>query len=275
LLKPDDAFNFSTGRRNIASLHTIFTLRPRHDFFQWAFQTGRTFVDLHYRPRDDLQLDFKLSSGALNENFVFAIVAKDELLSVKDGRWDLTFTKTSENPALPPTLLVMSEFADVTENILKLFSPSLITVLEDPKILPYFRSLSITDQARDRPKKPIPSEEREKRVILNLNVPSPAHAADTIALLKATFSFIDSLNKISLRSETKIKLKKIREDLDRDIKEDAEKEKKEEALDAKAAAKRKAEEERISKLSPAEQKKELEKERKRQMRKSQSKVVRK
>lgn len=84
-----DSFNFSTGRRNIASLHTIFTLRPRHDFFQLAFQTARTFVDLQYRPRDDLQLDFKLSSGALNENFVFAIVAKDELLSVKDGRWDL------------------------------------------------------------------------------------------------------------------------------------------------------------------------------------------
>ena len=84
-----DSFNFSTGRRNIASLHTIFTLRPRHDFFQLAFQTGKTFVDLQYRPRDDLELDFKLSSGALNESFVFAIVAKDELPSVKDGRWDL------------------------------------------------------------------------------------------------------------------------------------------------------------------------------------------
>lgn len=84
-----DFFNFSTGRRNITSLHTIFTLRPRHDFFQWAFQTGRTFIDLQYRPRDDLQLDFKLSSGALNDSFVFAIVAKDELLAVKDGRWDL------------------------------------------------------------------------------------------------------------------------------------------------------------------------------------------
>ena len=111
-----------------------------------------------------------------------------------------------------------------------------------------------------------------------MNVHS-AHAADTIPLLNALFLFIDSLNKISFRPETRIKLKKIREDLDKDIKEDAEKEKKEEvrsvplmltlflflfcskiyyyfqALDAKAAAKRKAEEERIAKLSPAEQKK--------------------
>ena len=84
-----DAFNFSTGRRNVVSLHTIFTMRPRHDFFQLAFQTGRTFVDLQYRPRDNVQLDFKLSPGALNESFVFAIVTKGELISVKDGRWDL------------------------------------------------------------------------------------------------------------------------------------------------------------------------------------------
>lgn len=55
-----DFFNFSTGRRNVASLHTIFALRPRHDLFQWAFQVLRTFVDLQYRPKDDLQLDFKL-----------------------------------------------------------------------------------------------------------------------------------------------------------------------------------------------------------------------
>jgi hypothetical protein len=104
-----------------------------------------------------------------------------------------------------------------------------------------------------------------------LNVHS-AHAADTIPLINAVFPFIDSLDKIGLRSETRNKLKKTREDLDKDIKEYAEKEKKEEvryfplclpffvsffpqALDAKAAAKRKAEVERIAKLSPAEQKK--------------------
>jgi hypothetical protein len=84
-----DFFNFSTGRRNVTSLHTIFTLRPRHDFFQWLYQTGKTFVDLQYRPIDEIQLDFKLTSGALPHDFVWAVVAKDELMSVKDGRWDL------------------------------------------------------------------------------------------------------------------------------------------------------------------------------------------
>ena len=84
-----DFFVFSTGRRNLVSLHTIFTLRPRHDFFQILFQTARTLIELPYRPTDDLQLDFKLAPGTLNDNFVFAIVAKDELLSIKDSRWDL------------------------------------------------------------------------------------------------------------------------------------------------------------------------------------------
>ncbi|KIK06685.1 hypothetical protein K443DRAFT_673970 [Laccaria amethystina LaAM-08-1] len=271
-----DFFNFSTGRRNVTSLHTIFTLRPRHDFFQWLYQTGKTFVDLQYRPIDEIQLDFKLTSGALPHDFVWAVVAKDELMSVKDGRWDLTFTKTTENPSLPQSLSVMSEFADVTENILKRSGGfSLSDVLQDTKILPYFRSLSVTDQPRDRPTVLRPANEREKHVIVSLRVPSSSHIADTVPFVTGVFQFVDALTKISLRPETRNKLKKIREELDKGIKEEFEKEKREEALESKQAAKRKAEEERLSKLSAADQKKELEKERKRSLRKTQAKVQRK
>ncbi|KAF9009064.1 hypothetical protein BDQ17DRAFT_1275458 [Cyathus striatus] len=251
-----DFFAFSTGRRNIASLHTIFTLRPRHDLFQYLFQTARTLVDLQYRPKDDIQLDFKLAPGTLSHDFVWAIVAKEELLSVKEGRWDLTFTKTSENPALPPTLSVMSEFADVTDNLLKPAGNfSLIAAIQDPKVLPYFRSLSITDQPRDRPAGPLASEDRSKHVILSLAAPSPSHAADTLAIVTAVFQLIDNLHKLNLRPETKNKLKKTRDDLDKTLKEDSEKSKKEEAVEDKKSAKRRAEEERIAKLSPAEQRK--------------------
>ncbi|PPQ98519.1 hypothetical protein CVT24_004010 [Panaeolus cyanescens] len=272
-----DFFNFSTGRRNVASLHTIFTFQPRHDLFQWLFQLGRTLVDLHYRPLDDIQLDFKLAPSALSDNFVFAIVAKDELLSVKNNRWDLNFTKATESNLLPPQFTVMSEYADITENILKpLGNFSIVKALENPKILPYFRSLSITDQPRHRPDQgPIPVEEREKHVILSLSCPSSSHVSATVPLVEAIFQLVDNLNKISLRPETKNKLKKTRDELDKTLKEESEKEKKEEAQDAKLAAKRKAQEERIAKLSPSEQRKELEKERKRSLRKSQAKVVRK
>ncbi|KAF8195868.1 hypothetical protein K438DRAFT_1826656 [Mycena galopus ATCC 62051] len=269
-----DFFNFSTGRRNVASLHTIFTLRPRHDLFQWAFQTARTFVDLQYRPVDDLQLDFKLFPGTLAHDFVWAVVSKDELLTVKNDRWDLTWTKTTENPGVPSGFSVMSELGDVTDGVLRAFP--LAKLLEDPKIAPYFRSLSITDQPRDRPAKPLEANQREKHVILSLIAPPPSHAVDTTELVAAMFPFVDSLSKIALRPETKTKLRKVREENDKEIKKEAEKDQKEqeaEALEAKKAAKRRVEEERIAKLSAADQKKVLERERKRSIRKSQSKIA--
>ncbi|KAJ7638833.1 hypothetical protein FB45DRAFT_903981 [Roridomyces roridus] len=269
-----DFVNFSTGRRNIASLHTIFAMKPRHDLLQYCFQLGRTFIDLHYRPQDDLQLDFKLSPDALAHDFVWAVVSKDELRWVKDNRWDLTFTKTSEHSGVASKFSVMSEFADVTDGVLKAYP--LAKLLENPKIAPYFRSLSITDQPRERPAKPLLPKEREKHVILSLSVPSPSDASVTAEIVAACFPFIDSLSKIALRPETKAKLKKMRDETEKDLKKEAEKEKREEeaeALEAKKALKRKTEEERIAKLSAAEQKKALERERKRSMRKQQSKLA--
>ncbi|TFY60890.1 hypothetical protein EVG20_g7256 [Dentipellis fragilis] len=247
-----DFFNFSTGRRAIASLHTVFTLRPRHDLFQLIYQFGWGMADLNYAPQDDVELDFKLQSDVAIPDFIWAIVAKDELKSIKDGRWDLTWTKTTEHAGLPATVSVMSEFADITDNIVK-FSAPLIAALKDPKIQPYFRSLSITDQPRTRPTRL--TYPRDKRVLLSLKSLPPSKAADSVPLVTAIFSFIDSLEKINLRPETKTKLKKAREEFSTELKEELEKDKREEAAEEKQAAKRKAEKERISKLSAAEQQK--------------------
>ncbi|KAF8639929.1 hypothetical protein AX17_001179 [Amanita inopinata Kibby_2008] len=239
----------------------------------------RTFVDLDYRPRDNIQLDFKLAPGTIPYDFVWAVVAKSELRSIKDDRWDLTFTKASEVTALPPSLSIMTEYADVTESLFKPIGGfSLIDALQDSKILPYFRSLSVTDQPRQRPRRPIPSEDREKHVILSLSAPPPSRANETVAFVAALFSFIDALPRLNLSPETKVKLKKAREVLDKDLKVDAEKGRKEEltqAAEDKKAEKRRAEEERVAKLSGAEQQKILEKERKRALRKTQGKTVRK
>ncbi|KAJ8086630.1 hypothetical protein PM082_005453 [Marasmius tenuissimus] len=235
-----DFFTFSTGRRNIASLHVVLAFRPIHDLLQYIFYTVRTLVDLDYRFRDDLELDFKLLPNALPHDFVWAVVAKEELRKIKDDRWDLTFTKTSENPSLPPNLSVMSEFADVTDNILRI-SP-LANILKDPRIQPYFRSLSVTDQPRDRPAKPVEAEKREKHVILTLSIPPSSHTKDTVPIVEAT------------------KLKKVREDLDKSLKADAvakAKEEQDQAREDQKAAKRRAEEERIAKLPAAEQQKVL------------------
>ena len=78
-----------------------------------------------------------------------------------------TFTKTTENASLPPSLSVMSgeqyiplqqslytnqaplEFADVTEQLLD--KHSLAKILNDPAILPYFRSLSVSFSSSQLP----------------------------------------------------------------------------------------------------------------------------
>lgn len=120
-------------------------------------------------------------------------------------------------------------------------------------------------------------DERERHVILSLRAPPTSDSAATISLVKAVFALIDALEagKLSLRPETRTKLRKTRDELDQQRRRDAEAEKKEEEEQDKAAAKKRAEEERISKLSAAEQQKELERERKRQLRKAQGKVIKK
>lgn len=103
-----DFFAFSTGRRAIASLHTVFALRPRHDFFQFAFQFLWGLGDLLYSPTDDVTLDFKLhaATAASVPEFVWALVAKGEVNSIKKDRWDLVSRRSHflffPLPILPP-----------------------------------------------------------------------------------------------------------------------------------------------------------------------------
>lgn len=96
-----DFFNFSTGRRNVASLHTVFTLRPRHDLFQLIYQVAWSLIDLLYIPKDDVSLDFKLHTTGAVPDFVWALVAKEEANSIKNARWDLVSHPTPSLPSRP------------------------------------------------------------------------------------------------------------------------------------------------------------------------------
>ena len=87
-----DFFNFSTGRRVVASLHTVFTLRPRHDPLQVIYQFLYGLYDFSYSPSDILTLDFKLRPTTSAPEGVFAVVRKEELKTIKRERWDLVST---------------------------------------------------------------------------------------------------------------------------------------------------------------------------------------
>ena len=113
----------------MASLHTTFALRPRHDPLQVIYQFLFGLYDFTYIPSDLVTLDFKLHPTSSAPEGIFAVVRKEELKTIKHERWDLvstdavsytltyssfpqTFTKTTEHKALPPALSLMSGMAN-------------------------------------------------------------------------------------------------------------------------------------------------------------------
>ena len=76
----------------MASLHTVFTLRPRHDPFQVIYQFLFGLYDFSYSPADIVTLDFKLHPTTSAPEGIFAVVRKEELRTIKHERWDLVST---------------------------------------------------------------------------------------------------------------------------------------------------------------------------------------
>lgn len=86
-----DFIVYSTGRRAIASLHTVFTMLPRHDLSQIAYLFGYSTIELEYSPNDIVTLDFTLkhTHDEPIQGFVFGIVSKTEMKQIRQNRWDL------------------------------------------------------------------------------------------------------------------------------------------------------------------------------------------
>ena len=89
---PTDLVAYSTGRRGIYSLHTSFALLPRHDIFSLVYMFLRGLVQIDWTPRDEIRLDFTLrhDDGTRSmPGFVWAVVNKDELNTLRSERFDL------------------------------------------------------------------------------------------------------------------------------------------------------------------------------------------
>ncbi len=84
-----DFFNFSTGRRNVLSLHTVFSLVPRQDLVTSLYRFFYGLYDFLYRNEDCVELDITLAPNPNAPNFVWGVVAKEYLSKVKENRWDL------------------------------------------------------------------------------------------------------------------------------------------------------------------------------------------
>lgn len=166
---------YATGRQNVAFLDVKLSLFKRHNpvslflemlisfFFNsvrppiermeataYAFDgKEKDLIPPRYKP-DAESLDSRIKAGqSTYDGFVWAIVNKNIMRSLRDDRYDLSITITKDNPKLPFWATVMSESAEITELLL---TPDLIKAVESAGD-DSFEYLIITDQPLDKPQK--------------------------------------------------------------------------------------------------------------------------
>jgi len=88
------------------------------------------------------------SKSSVYDQFVFAVVHKDLMRSVREDRYDISLTSTKDHANLPTWATTMSESAAITDALL---TPELAKAIETAGDA--FEHLIITDQPLDKPQK--------------------------------------------------------------------------------------------------------------------------
>ena len=171
LLKEKTASEFityATGRQNVAFMDIKLKLFKRYNpitllveyVFSFLFDsaqppterleaTAYTFdgkeKELVPKAKDGQEVKGTQSSY---DNFVFALVNKDLMRSLREDRYDISLTSTKDNEKLPAWVTTMSEAAEVTQNMI---TPDLVKAIE--KAGDAFEYLIVTDQPLDKPTK--------------------------------------------------------------------------------------------------------------------------
>ncbi len=88
------------------------------------------------------------SKNSTYDQFVFAVVHKDMMRSIREDRYDISLTSTKDHAGLPIWATTMSESAAITDALL---TPELIKAIENAGDA--FEYLVVTDQPLDKPTK--------------------------------------------------------------------------------------------------------------------------
>jgi len=161
---------YATGRQNIAFLDIKLTMNKRYNPVQ---QFGEQAIGFLFEsmpaPKERMEAtaftfdggEAKLAPSLLKsaaegrgieksnssyDGFVWAVVHKEVMKTLRDGRYDLSLTTTRDHAKLPVWASVMSESAEVTETIL---TPELVKAIETAGEA--LEALIISDQPIDRP----------------------------------------------------------------------------------------------------------------------------
>lgn len=163
--------SYATGRGNVAFLDVKLVLKKRYNpffvlaeeitgfFFESMPATRETVLATAYafdgKERDVVPAakgeSVKPGANSSYDGFVWAVVNKDAMKSLRDERYDISLTSTKEHPKLPGWASVMSENAEITETLLtQELAEAIKTAGED------LIALIISDQPEDKPKTCVP-----------------------------------------------------------------------------------------------------------------------
>ncbi|KAL9944330.1 hypothetical protein ACHAQF_003955 [Verticillium nonalfalfae] len=289
VLKEKSLFEYAaygTGRQNVAFVDVTLTLIKRFNpmislgetlfnFFWDSVDAPRDIMDAVIYPFDGKEtltvpqvpgtheLRSKDSKSSY-DGFVWAIVAKGRMKQLREERYDLSITFTKDHSKLPNWATVMTESAEITEQLL---TPEIIQAVELAGDA--FDYLIVSDQPIDKPRTLEEATTGRKRIFLRYTIPSNNDFSTVTPLFTQFLQLPDSLvAKAKFRPEILRKVNRVREEAVAQLKKEA---------DAVVAEERNAERERVKKvkrdqelagLDAKQQKRYLEKEREKETRKA-------
>ncbi|KAI3527174.1 hypothetical protein CSPX01_17186 [Colletotrichum filicis] len=291
LLREKSLFEFAsygTGRQNVAFMDVKLTLTKRFNPFLSIIEAVTSFfMDTVEAPHDSVEaviypFDGKESltvpaipgthelrskeNKSTYDNFVWAIVSKERMKQVRDDRYDVSITFTKDNAKLPNWVTVMSESAEITE---QLMTPELIKAVEAAGDA--FDYLIVSDQPIERPST-IEETTPRKRVFLRYRIPSSNNYESLLPLFEYFVRIPDALvSGAHFRPEVLRKVRSVREETIAQLKKAAEAEKAEERTLEREKQKKAKRDAELSALDAKAQKKYLERERERDLKKSMKK----
>jgi len=204
----------------------------------------------------------KSTHNSSYDGFVWAVVNKDIMKSLRDDRYDLSLTTTKDHPKLPVWATVMSEANEITETLL---TPDLIKAVHEAGDA--FEGLIISDQPQDRPNK-IDETVPKKRITLSIKLPSDY--STTLPIFHSFLRISDTLvTHGRFRPEVMRKVRATRDAEIHKLKKLDDDEKAEERKVQQDKKKREEREQLLKGLSADEQRKFLDKEREKEQRRAQ------
>jgi hypothetical protein len=304
-----DAFaTYATGRQNIAFVDVTISLIKRYNpFLVFVEYAMNFFLDSMPAPVERMEAILYPFDGkeALTvpgqlpgahelrkdkssyDNFVWAIVNKETMKSLRDERFDVSITQTKDNAKLPVWATIMSESAEITDALL---TPELISAVE--QVGEDFDHLIITDQPIDKPttyvftlilstskltSSSLNETTPKKRVYLSVRLPSSEKGfQNALPLFQYFLRLPDQLVQVAhFRPEVNRKIKATRDQVVHRLQKADEEEKAEERALERDKAKKIKRDLELKGLDAKAQKKYLEKERERELRKSMKKGTQK